>query len=71
VAREPKPAFAKDPAAPPIDPVVAIDHPVSCLIGMTAFGPFVGDPPHVIIQDAEGALGDCMAVIIAPSPVHR
>ena len=29
VARKPEPAVAKDPAVPPIDTVVAFDHPVS------------------------------------------
>lgn len=70
VARKPEPAVTKDPAVPPIDTVVAVDHPVSCLVGMTALGPFVGDPPHVIVQDAEGALGGRMTVVVAPSPDH-
>jgi hypothetical protein len=49
VAREPEPTVTKDPAISPIDPVVAMDYPVSRLFGMAALGPFVGDPPHMII----------------------
>ena len=69
VAWEPEPAVTKDPAVSPIDTVVAIDHPVSRLVGMTALGPFVSDPPHVVGQNAEGALGDRMTVVIAPSRI--
>src|SRR5258707_6571935 len=35
---------------------------------MAAIGPPVGESPHVVVQDAERALGDRVTVVIAPSP---
>lgn len=71
VARKPEPAVTEDPAPPAIDAEVAVDYPVPCLVGMSAFGPPVGGPPHVVVQDAERALGDGIAVVVAPPPDHR
>jgi PAS domain S-box-containing protein len=71
VARKPEPAVAQDPAVPPIDTEVAIDHPVPRLVGMMALGPSVGDPPDVIVEGAERALGDRIAIVIAPFPDHQ
>ena len=39
VAGKLEPAVTQDPAVPPIDTEVAVDHPVPRLVGMTAFWP--------------------------------
>ena len=56
--------LAPDLHAAFVEGVVAIDHPVSCLVGMPAFGPFVGDPPDVVVQVGERALGPDYSCLI-------
>ena len=59
---------AKDPVSHASGHEVFLLDPSGTLVGMASFRPLPQHYPYLVIQRGKGSLGNCMAMIIRPSP---